>query len=153
MALTHWGSALISRDANRDDVVRIKAMARELRYWAASVVVFPEGTRSRDGKILPYKPGAVRIIATESGLPLLPVAIDGTHVAPDLRGFVRSMPGARGMITVGSPVPAEAWADDLDSVIGEIRRWTCETIERGRRDGSVPPPVGSAIAGRPPAPE
>ena len=68
-------------------MARIKGMARGLAYWTASVVIFPEGTRSRDGSLQPYKSGAVRIVANETGLPLLPVAIDGTYVAPDLRGL------------------------------------------------------------------
>ena len=67
MALTHWGSALISRQATRRDFARIKAMARKLEYWEGSVVVFPEGTRSRSGRLLPYRAAAVRIVAQESG--------------------------------------------------------------------------------------
>jgi len=139
MALTHWGSALISRHATREDLRRMKVMARGLAHWSASVVIFPEGTRSRDGRLLPYKAGAVRIVAKEADLPLLPVVIDGTFVAPDLGGFARHMPGARGMITIGTAIPPDVWADRLDDVIEEIRNWTLETIERGRRDEGVIP--------------
>ncbi len=142
MALTHWGSALITRGATRDDIACIKSMARRLAYWDGSVVVFPEGTRSRDGSPLPYKSAAVRIIAKETGLPLLPVAIDGTHVAPDLFQFARRMPGARGTVTIGEPIPPEAWRDRFDDVMEEIWAWMSETIEKGRCDGSVPPPAG-----------
>jgi 1-acyl-sn-glycerol-3-phosphate acyltransferase len=141
MALKHWGSALISRESTRCDIARMKAMARGLAYWEGSVVVFPEGTRSRDGSLLPYKSGAVRIVAKEARLPLLPVAIDGTHVAPNLLRFARRMPGARGTVTIGTPVPPDMWSDRLDSVVDEIRMWAAETIETGRRDGSVPPPI------------
>ncbi len=137
MALVHWGSALISRDATRDDIVRMKVMARGLAHWSASVVIFPEGTRSRDGRLQPYKAGAVRIVANEAELPLLPVAIDGTFVAPDLGGFARHMPGARGTITIGAPIPPDVWAGRLETVTEDIRSWTLETIERGRRDGGV----------------
>ena len=142
MALTHWGSALISREPSREDVSRIKKMSRGLAYWSASVVIFPEGTRSRDGRLLPYKSGAVRIVADETGLPLLPVAIDGTHVAPDLPGFARHMPGTRATLTIGTPIPRESWEGRLDCVVQEIRVWAEETIVTGRRDGSVPPPHG-----------
>ena len=142
MALTHWGSALIGREASRDDVTRIKKMSRGLAYWSASVVIFPEGTRSRDGRLQPYKSGAVRIVAHETGLPLLPVAIDGTYVARDLPGFARNMPGARATVTIGTPIPREAWEGRLDRAVEEIRAWAEETIVTGRRDGSVPPPPG-----------
>ena len=138
MALRCWGSALISRAATRADIARLRAMARGLAYWEASVVVFPEGTRSRNGRLSPYKVGAVRIVAKETGLPLLPVAIDGTHVAPDLPSFVRQMPGACGRVTVAAPIPPEVWGGRLNSVVEEIRAWARETIETGRRDGSVP---------------
>jgi 1-acyl-sn-glycerol-3-phosphate acyltransferase len=141
MALAHWGSALITREATREDLRRMKVMARGLAHWAASVVIFPEGTRSRNGTLLPYKAGAVRIVAQEARLPLLPVAIDGTYVAPDLIGFVTDMPGARGRITVGTPIPPEVWEHDLDRIVEEIRSWTAETIDKARQDGSVPTPA------------
>lgn len=142
MSLKHWGSALISREATREDIARMKVMARGLAHWEGSVVIFPEGTRSRDGRLLPYKSAAVRIVAKETGLPLLPVAVDGTHVAPDLSSFALRMPGARGTVTIGTPIPPEAWVGRLDSVVEEIRAWARETIETGRRDGRVPPPTG-----------
>ena len=140
MALTNWGSALISREATRQDIARMKAMARKLDYWDGSVVIFPEGTRSRNGRLLPYKAAAVRIVAQESGLPILPVVIDGTHVASDLAGFALRMAGARGTLTIGTPIPPDAWKGRIEDVVEEIRNWAAETIAAGRRDGSVPPP-------------
>ena len=40
------------------------------------VVIFPEGTRSRTGAIGPFKPGA-GLIAVRTGVPVLPVRVDG----------------------------------------------------------------------------
>jgi 1-acyl-sn-glycerol-3-phosphate acyltransferase len=142
MALRYWGSAMISREATRDDIKRLKVMARGLSHWQGSVVIFPEGTRSRDGRILPYKAAAVRIVADEANLPLLPIAIDGTHVAPDLPGFARGMPGAGGTLTIGTPIPRSEWDGRLEEVVEDIRTWARDTIELGRRDGSVVPPPG-----------
>lgn len=42
-----------------------------------SVMLFPEGTRSKDGELLPFKDGAFRLAIT-AGVPVLPVAIAGT---------------------------------------------------------------------------
>ncbi len=148
MALRHWGSAVVSREASREDLERIKVMARGLEHWNASAVVFPEGTRSRGGRLLPYKAAAVRIIATHSHLPILPVAIDGTHVAFDLPSFARFMPGAHGIVTIGTPIPPDDWEGRVDNVVTEIQNWTHEMIEAARRDGSLPPPRGwTAVLG------
>ena len=38
---------------------------------------FPEGTRSRDGRLLPFNDGAFRL-AIREGVPVLPLALDGT---------------------------------------------------------------------------
>lgn len=42
-----------------------------------SMVLFPEGTRSPDGKLLEFKPGGMKL-ATKSGVPIVPVTIDGS---------------------------------------------------------------------------
>lgn len=55
------------------------ALARARGYLArgVNVMIFPEGTRSRDGRLLPFKSGAFRL-AIEAGVPVLPVAVTGT---------------------------------------------------------------------------
>jgi 1-acyl-sn-glycerol-3-phosphate acyltransferase len=45
-----------------------------------SVMIFPEGTRSRTAELLPFKDGAFRL-AIESGVPILPLAVSGTRNA------------------------------------------------------------------------
>jgi len=42
-----------------------------------SMVVFPEGTRSADGSLLDFKPGALKL-ATKSGAPIVPITINGS---------------------------------------------------------------------------
>jgi 1-acyl-sn-glycerol-3-phosphate acyltransferase len=55
----------------------------ELKSWilrGASVMVFPEGTRSPDGELLPFRNGAFRL-ALETGTPVLPLAVVGSRRA------------------------------------------------------------------------
>jgi 1-acyl-sn-glycerol-3-phosphate acyltransferase len=56
-----------------------EALARARTYLSRgmSVMLFPEGTRSKSGKLLPFKSGAFRL-AVETGVPVLPIAVHGT---------------------------------------------------------------------------
>jgi 1-acyl-sn-glycerol-3-phosphate acyltransferase len=64
----------------RGDPESGSAAVRRARVYLArgmSVMIFPEGTRTRDGSLGPFKGGAFRL-ALEAGLPVLPVAVSGT---------------------------------------------------------------------------
>ena len=53
------------------------AKARAYLERGMSVMIFPEGTRSRDARLLPFKKGAFRL-AIETGVAVLPVVLSGT---------------------------------------------------------------------------
>lgn len=73
-----------------------------------AIVAFPEGTRSRDGRLLPFKKGPFAL-AFEAGVPLVPFAI---HGGPEIlpKGAWRVRGGAY-RITLGRPLEARAFAD------------------------------------------
>ncbi|HEY7027733.1 MAG TPA: lysophospholipid acyltransferase family protein [Gemmatimonadales bacterium] len=60
----------------------VKAMQRcqEVLKKKVSVVIFPEGTRSATGEMLPFKDGAFRL-AIDAGVPILPLVVSGTSTA------------------------------------------------------------------------
>jgi len=63
-----------SGQSSRQAINKGVQIAAERGY---SLIVFPEGTRSQDGNLLPFKKGAFRI-AIDNGLPILPVVLEGT---------------------------------------------------------------------------
>lgn len=72
------------------------------------IVAFPEGTRSQDGRLLPFKKG-VFALAFEAGVPVVPFAIQGgPAILP--KGTWR-VAGGPYRITVGSPLEASAFAE------------------------------------------
>lgn len=95
----------------RGDKESIKAMLsaceRELRR-GTSVMMFPEGTRSKSGELQRFKPGAFDLALT-TGRPLLPILVEGTASALPKRGFV--LRGKhRITLTVLDPVPVQSFA-------------------------------------------
>ncbi len=89
--------------SNPDD-----AIARINRRMAAHagehfcVLFFAEGTRSADGKILPFKRGGVSL-AIRTGLPIIPVSISGTRKFLPKRTFI-IRPRGRVKIVLGAPI-------------------------------------------------
>jgi 1-acyl-sn-glycerol-3-phosphate acyltransferase len=82
-------------------------------------VVFPEGTRSRTGELLPFKKGAF-IMAIRAQAPIVPVAITGTQRA--MRKGSPFIWPATIRVKLGAPIPtAGARVEDRDRVMDQVR--------------------------------
>lgn len=84
------------------------------------ILIFPEGTRTPDGNLQPFKRGGLKILA-EAGLTLVPVCIRGTFDAYS-RYAVRATTGLPLRLTVGQPVPPAAEMGGVDAQIDEVER-------------------------------
>jgi 1-acyl-sn-glycerol-3-phosphate acyltransferase len=88
------------------------------------VLIFPEGTRTRDGEVGPFRPGFTTL-AARSNAAILPVAIEGAfQVWPRTKKF----PGM-GKIRVhfGEPIPhAEIAGRDERELVAEVHRRVCQ---------------------------
>ena len=103
--------------------------------------VFPEGGRSRDGRIKEFKKG-VGIIAKELNIPIIPAAIRGTY---DMMPAGRTLPRpAKVSVTFGKPVYPEGM--DYDEIVKELYQEVvklledaeCRTTESGVRRKPLP---------------
>ncbi len=65
---------------NREAAINSVHEAVKVVQRGMSMLVYPEGTRSRDGRLLPFKKGPFHL-ALESGAPIIPVTMVGTHEA------------------------------------------------------------------------
>lgn len=74
-SMAYAGNLFIDREDPRDAVHLMREAVRRIRKGQV-VVIFPEGTRSADGSIGEFKPGAF-YLAQKAGVPVLPVYIDG----------------------------------------------------------------------------
>lgn len=81
----------------------IKETLRRLKAGEL-VLIFPEGTRTRDGEMGPLKPGFISL-ARRSGTPLIPVGFDGAYQAwPRTSRFPRF---GRIAVVIGQPIPPD----------------------------------------------
>ncbi len=64
--------------ANRDAAIASVERAAAVMNKGLNMTIFPEGTRSYDGKLLPFKKGPF-YLAMESGMPVIPMTIAGSH--------------------------------------------------------------------------
>jgi 1-acyl-sn-glycerol-3-phosphate acyltransferase len=114
-----WAAGVIFIDrGDRDRAVRsIRDAAQQIR-GGKNVVIFPEGTRSRNGQMLPFKKGGFAL-ALEAGVPIVPMAtVGGFQVLP--YGSLRFRPG-RYTILMGEPVHPADYAD-RESLMKEVRK-------------------------------
>ncbi|NPB09444.1 MAG: 1-acyl-sn-glycerol-3-phosphate acyltransferase [Thermodesulfobacteria bacterium] len=87
-ALKAIGYIPVDRRNPRKGLKSLEAAALKVRE-GFSVVIFPEGTRSPDGRLLPFKTGGF-VLAIKSGHPVVPVAICGTErIMPKGKLYVR----------------------------------------------------------------
>ena len=76
-ALNVAGIVKIDRGAGAASYAAINEGVAKAKKNGYSLIVFPEGTRSRDGELHPFKKGAFRM-AISTGLPVVPVTVNGT---------------------------------------------------------------------------
>jgi len=108
---------------------------RSLDLGAASLragnpfLIFPEGTRSRSGTLLPFKKGGF-IMAIKAQVPIVPVAIAGGRNAMRKgSAFVRPV---RVSVRVGRPIPtAGVTLDDRDELVEKVRTEVQALLEQG----------------------
>jgi len=105
--------------SNSPAAVESAKLATENIRRGKSYVVYPEGTRSKDGALLPFKKGAF-VMAIDAGVPIVPITISGaTKIMP--KGEIRIFPSTV-HVTIHEPI----------SSIGYSKENIAEFIERTR---------------------
>lgn len=137
--LAQVGVTLIDRNAPSKDAMRLVADCLK----AGEVVgIFPEGTRSADGTVAPFRTG-VEFLVRRTGAPVLPVGIDGAFRAFSRRHWV---PRPRKIVVrYGEPWPAERVL--APGGVEALRREVAGLAHAPLRDGRSDPSSSSAGGG------
>jgi 1-acyl-sn-glycerol-3-phosphate acyltransferase len=96
-----------------------------------SFLVYPEGTRSPDGRLQTFKKG-VFVMAIKAGVPILPISVSGSNKIMPKGKFV--MRPGRVRITIHEAVPTEGrMPEELETVIGRVRQAILSGLEEDER--------------------
>ena len=118
---------------DRDSAAVMMQQCRATLRRGTSIMMFPEGTRSRDGALQRFRPGAFQL-ALQTGSPILPIVVSGTGSALPKRGFV--LQGRHDIgITVLQPIPPEQFGTDDPALLAERVRGLILAEQRARRRG------------------
>lgn len=126
--LRRGGNALIDRGDRDQAVAAIEQLAQACQERNVSAVIFPEGTRSRDGSISKYKyAGLAALMKGAPELPIVPTSINGSW-----RVFAHNMfpvpYGTRVTVRFGEPIPRVPDEDPAE-ILERCFNWASETSE------------------------
>jgi 1-acyl-sn-glycerol-3-phosphate acyltransferase len=112
------GSFIPVDRGNRDAGIAAVREAKKVIDQGISMTIFPEGKRSFDGKLLPFKRGPF-YLAMECGLPVVPITIVGTEIAmPKGRFAIQPEPVT---VTFHEPIDPRQFPD-RDALMQAVRR-------------------------------
>lgn len=128
--LRKGGNALIDRGDGIAAVRTISRMARTAQERNVSVVIFPEGTRSRDGQLgMFHRSGAQSLLRAADQLPVVPVAIDGAWRL--MVHNMRPVPfGTRIRVRFGDPI--DRHSKDAEDMAAAAEAWIRNTLDAWR---------------------
>lgn len=131
LAMKRCGIIPIDRSNRRKTMHSIIAAAQRIKQ-GASVVIFPEGTRTPDGQLQKFKKGAL-LIAAKAQVPVVPIAIHGSY---------HVLPKDRWKINAGSlkleflqPIPTDGMkSSDIDTLTDKVHDQIAKSLQGATTD-------------------
>lgn len=129
-AMRGVGYISLDRSNRKSAFESLNRAARTIRN-GTSVLIFPEGTRSRDGRILPFKKGGF-VLAVDSGVPIVPIIIRGTQaIIPKGHFMIRPAPVT---LEILAPVETAGYTRKTkDALLEHIRSILIDNFENERQ--------------------
>jgi 1-acyl-sn-glycerol-3-phosphate acyltransferase len=131
------GHLLIDRGDREGAIAALATTAEFVRSHRLSIWIWPEGTRSRDGRLLSFRKGFVHL-AIATGLPVVPVVIHGAHERVPDRSFT-VIPGEL-EVEVLEPIDTRGWKrDTLDEHVEQVHAIVARALSPAQRKFEPPP--------------
>jgi len=136
------GHLLLDRFNHGRAIESLKDTAALVKKHQLGIWILPEGTRSKDGRLLPFKKGFVHL-AIATGFKVVPVVVHGAHRNWEL-GTFRFVPLDL-TIEVLPPVDTSSWTEETATEhVDAVRRLFIEHLPADQRPAPAPAPVPMA---------
>ncbi|HOJ52187.1 MAG TPA: lysophospholipid acyltransferase family protein [Syntrophales bacterium] len=134
-AMKTAGYIEIDRQNHEKAMESLKIAAQKIRE-GKSVMSFPEGTRSRDGRIKAFKQGMFHL-ALQAGVPIVPITIIGaSEIMPKRK--LRINPGKITMV-IDKPIDVSPYTPETrHELITRVRQVIVDNFNRWRKEGTPP---------------
>ena len=145
--LVAGGHLMVDRGKSSSAIATLEKAAEQIQR-GTSILMFVEGTRSPDGRLLPFKKGPF-LLAMKAGVALCPVTIEGTaEIMPKKSWKIAS--GQTIHVKIGAPVDVSQYArHERDRLMYDVRRiMIAQSLELGGKGGDLEePPARGRSAG------
>ena len=133
-AMKRAGYISIDRSDRKSAIESLNKAAKIIRD-GVSVIIFPEGTRSRNNNVQPFKKGGF-FLAVDSGVPIIPVIIHGTgRIMP--KNQISIKPG-NVTLEISKPIESSDYTRKTkNNLIEKVRHVILESFEKGKENGSL----------------
>jgi 1-acyl-sn-glycerol-3-phosphate acyltransferase len=129
----------VNRSSHEDAVASVERATEALR-GGQSFLIYPEGTRSPDGRLQRFKKGAV-VMAIKAGIPIVPIICAGAHKVMEKRSLVIHPGEIR--VEFLEPIDASAYAVDQRDVLNDrLHAAMAAALPEEQRPLNNPAPAG-----------
>ena len=128
-AMRGAGYVRIDRFNREAAIESLKEAAAKMKN-GVSIMIFPEGTRSRDGDIRPFKKGGF-VMAVDTGVPIVPVIVQGTW--PIMAKSSWRINTGEVSLLIEKPIDTTGYTRETkDDLIETVRSVICRGFEKGK---------------------
>lgn len=130
-AMKRGGYIPIDRSNRKQAMRSLTAAARRIQD-GVSVIIFPEGTRTTDGKLQPFKKGAL-LLAAKARVPIIPMAIQGSYqVQP--KGSMRINPAPLKLTILPPVTTADLKSAQIDELTDQVHDQIARCLKSDNHD-------------------
>lgn len=140
LGLRHGGFAFVAKRDIEEDLAELRRFGSQLERYDGSPAIFPEGRRTDDGELLPFKFAGTNAVSDSSGLPLLPVTIEGLWKARTIKEF-ELVVGNTVTVRISEPLSPTAVRQQPQQAFRQVERTIRDNlsdIRTSRKAGIAP---------------